>query len=147
MASTGTSWAAALASGETYQTEFRLRRADGMYRWHLGRAVPLRDAEGNVSRWIGTNTDIEEHKGALDALALLNETLEQQVAERTADRDRMWRLSADLLMVAGENSVITAVNPAWQALLGWSERELIGRSYFKFIHPEDRPSTLPPARG
>ena len=56
VASTGTSWAAALASGETYQTEFRLRRADGMYRWHLGRAVPLRDAEGNVSRWIGTRS-------------------------------------------------------------------------------------------
>ncbi len=142
VAAAGASWAAALASGETYQTEFRLRRADGMFRWHLGRAVPLRDAEGNVLRWVGTNTDIEEHKGALDALAFLNETLEQQVAERTADRDRMWRLSADLLLVAREDSIITAVNPAWTTLLGWSERELIGRSYFKFIHPEDRPSTL-----
>ena len=53
------SWARALQSGERFEIEYRLRRADGLYRWHQGAAVPLRDAEGRVARWFGTCTDIE----------------------------------------------------------------------------------------
>jgi PAS domain S-box-containing protein len=70
-------WADALKSGETYEAEFRLRRADQAYRWHIARAVPVRDAEGAIVRWIGTNTDIQAQKEA-------NEMLEQRVEERTA---------------------------------------------------------------
>ena len=76
-------WAAAVASGETYEVEFRLRRADGVYRWHISRAVPLRNEAGEIVRWIGTNTDIEDQKAATRALADLNATLEQQVQART----------------------------------------------------------------
>ena len=49
-------WRASLSSGSDYEVEFRLRRADGTYRWHLGRAVAMRDASGEVVRWLGTNT-------------------------------------------------------------------------------------------
>ena len=76
----GVRWAASLASGETYEAEFRLRRADGVYRWHIARAVPQRDDGGVIVRWIGTNTDIEDQKATAEALAQLNATLEQQVA-------------------------------------------------------------------
>ena len=56
-------WAHSLATGETYDVEFRLRRAsDGEYRWHLGRALPMRDAAGRIVRWFGTNTDIDDQK-------------------------------------------------------------------------------------
>ena len=78
-------WTASLESGQTYEAEFRVRRADGQYRWYIARAVPLRNAAGAIVRWIGANTDIEDHKTTLDALAVLNATLEQQVAERTRD--------------------------------------------------------------
>jgi PAS domain S-box-containing protein len=78
-------WAAALASGEPYEAEFRLKRADGLYRWHIARAVALRDANGAIIRWIGTNTDIEEQKAASEALVQLNSTLERQVEERTTE--------------------------------------------------------------
>ena len=78
-------WAAALASGETYEAEFRLRRADGVYRWHIARAVPLRNEAGAITRWIGTNTDIEDQKSTAQALVDLNTTLEQQVQERTSE--------------------------------------------------------------
>jgi PAS domain S-box-containing protein len=78
-------WEAALASGEQYQTEFRLRRYDGVFRWHLVRAVAIRDKDGRIIRWIGTNTDIEEQKTTAGALASLNATLEAQVNERTAE--------------------------------------------------------------
>ena len=76
-------WTEALQSGETYQTEFRLRAADGSYRWHIGRAVPLKDADGKIGRWIGTNTDIHDQKAAAEALADLAAILEQRVKERT----------------------------------------------------------------
>jgi PAS domain S-box-containing protein len=55
-------WSHALATGDHYEVEFRLRRADGVYRWHLARALPLRDRDGAIIRWFGTNTDIDEHK-------------------------------------------------------------------------------------
>ncbi len=70
-------WTGALQKGETYQNEFRLRRADGAYRWHLSRAVPIKDENGRLNRWIGTNTDIHDQKEAA-------QTLEQRVQERTA---------------------------------------------------------------
>jgi PAS domain S-box-containing protein len=78
-------WAAALASGDPYECEFRLRRHDGAYRWYIARAVPIRDGAGRITRWIGTNTDIEDQKTTAQALADLNATLEAQVAERTAE--------------------------------------------------------------
>ncbi len=84
-AAAGERWAAALKSGETYETEFRLRRADGVYRWHIARALPIRDDDGSILRWIGSNTDIADQKTTADALAHLNATLEQQVEARTAE--------------------------------------------------------------
>jgi PAS domain S-box-containing protein len=56
-------WQRSLATGEVYEVEFRLRRgSDGDYRWHLGRALPMRDAAGRILRWFGTNTDIDDQK-------------------------------------------------------------------------------------
>jgi PAS domain S-box-containing protein len=55
-------WRSAVAAGEPYETEFRLRRADGAYRWHLVRAIPVQNQEGRIWRWIGTATDIEDQK-------------------------------------------------------------------------------------
>lgn len=134
-------WAIAVASGDLFESEHRLRRADGSYRWHLVRALPVRDEHGAIVRWIGTNTDIQDQKALTQYLSHLNQTLEQQVAERTADRDRTWRLSSDVMMVARFDATITAVNPAWQQLLGWREDELIGRSFFEFTHPADHTAT------
>ena len=55
-------WVKALTNGSPYQAEFRLRRADGSFRWHLARALPIRDEAGQITRWIGTNTDIDNQK-------------------------------------------------------------------------------------
>jgi PAS domain S-box-containing protein len=56
-------WRAAFAAGRPFEKEARMRRADGAYRWFLHRAVPLRDELGDVVKWYGTTTDIEERKG------------------------------------------------------------------------------------
>jgi len=134
-------WGNALATGEPFETEFRLKRANGSFRWHIARAVATKDDDERVLRWIGTNTDIEEQREIRAKLEILNETLEQRVAERTADRDRMWRLSTDIMLVADFKGTITAINPAWATVLDWEEEELVGRSFLDLIHPEDRPST------
>ena len=57
-----TRWTHSLTTGDPYEVEFRLRRVDGEYRWHIGRARALRDGDGDIVRWFGTNTDIDEHK-------------------------------------------------------------------------------------
>ena len=57
-------WTHSLTTGTPYQVEFRLRGADGSYRWHLGRALPQLDADGGVVQWFGTNTDIEDQRRA-----------------------------------------------------------------------------------
>ena len=51
-----------LATGETFEIEYRFRSADGEYRWHLGRAVPMRDDSGRIAFWIGTATDIHQRR-------------------------------------------------------------------------------------
>ncbi|UJW84789.1 PAS domain-containing protein [Devosia sp. SL43] len=78
-------WINALSVGEIYETEFRIRRHDGTYRWFLVRAEPVRASDGSISHWIGTNTDIENTKRQAEELADLNATLEQQVEMRTAE--------------------------------------------------------------
>ena len=70
-------------------------------------------------------------------LRRLTETLEQQVAERTEDRNRLWQLSTDIMLVARLDGTIVAVNPAWTAMLGWSEAELARQSLFEIVHPDD----------
>ncbi|MEA2786400.1 MAG: hypothetical protein QOF71_2504 [Candidatus Eremiobacteraeota bacterium] len=57
-------WPGSIASGEPFEMEFRLRRADGAFRWFLTRAVPVRDEDGAIVRWYGSNTDIDAERGA-----------------------------------------------------------------------------------
>ncbi|MDX6515474.1 MAG: hypothetical protein QOH73_1140 [Gaiellaceae bacterium] len=64
-------WQASLATGEPYEIDFRLRRADGLCRWHLGRAVPLLDESRAVVSWLGTNTDIDDQRRAEEAQRFL----------------------------------------------------------------------------
>jgi PAS domain S-box-containing protein len=61
-------WLADLGAGRSSEDEMRLRQADGIYRWFLVRTVPLRDELGNIVKWFGTSTDIEDRKQAEDAL-------------------------------------------------------------------------------
>jgi PAS domain S-box-containing protein len=62
-------WRVALAEGKPLETEARLRRADGEYRWLLIRAVPLRDETGKIVKWYGTSADVEDLKRAEEALS------------------------------------------------------------------------------
>lgn len=60
-------WTESFTTGKAYEVEYRFKRAsDGIYRWHLGRAVPMRDSNGEIVKWFGSCTDIDEYKRALD---------------------------------------------------------------------------------
>ena len=78
-----------------------------------------------------------ERRRAEQELRALAASLEGMVEERTAERDRVWRNSRDLLAVVGADGVFRAVNPAWAAVLGHAPEEVAGRSFLDFIWPED----------
>src|SRR4029077_11356651 len=61
-------WTRSIATGEPYEIEFRVRRADGAFRWNLARAVALRDDSGRITKWFGSCADIDDQKRAQEAL-------------------------------------------------------------------------------
>ncbi|WP_235538758.1 PAS domain-containing hybrid sensor histidine kinase/response regulator [Sphingomonas sp. Root710] len=76
-------WRHSLETGEPYHIEYRLRHRSGDYRWVLGRAQPVRDDGGRITRWFGTCTDIQEIVEARNVLARSRESLEAMIEERT----------------------------------------------------------------
>ena len=89
-----------LASGDVFEVEYRFRAADGTYRWHLGRAVPIRGSNAEIEFWIGTGTDIHDHKRIeegqrflLDAGVELARTLDRRVALDAVSRLAVPRIA------------------------------------------------------
>jgi PAS domain S-box-containing protein len=75
----------AYRTGDRYELEYRFKRADGAYRWHLARGFPLRAADGAIIQWIGTCTDVHDQKQATEDLLQAHATLEIRVRERTSE--------------------------------------------------------------
>lgn len=81
-------WNEALGKNTNFDVEFRIRRADGVYRWFKTRAVPIRDTQGKIVKWYGSNTDIDDLKQAEKELNEHREHLEVLVKERTAELEQ-----------------------------------------------------------
>jgi hypothetical protein len=135
-----------------YIARYRIiRPSDGETRWISVRAVIERDEAGLPVRLVGAHIDVTEQVQAeqrLQAseeaarqlaaqLAQLNTTLEQRVQEKTRERDRIWNVSQDLLLVADRVGIWRTVNPAWTKTLGWSEAELLNKTSEWLAHPAD----------
>lgn len=122
----------ALASGEPCEIEYRLRRADGVYRWMLCRALPQRDATGQTAQWLGTLTDIDELKQAAELLE--KDIFMTRIAGRVA---RLGGWTIDLpervLTWSVENCLIHDVPPGYTPTL----EEGIG-----YFLPEHRPIVI-----
>ncbi|MCB5176927.1 PAS domain-containing protein [Microvirga lenta] len=91
----------------------------------------------NARLFRASQHEIGERRRAEEALRDLNHTLETRVAERTAERDRVWKNSRDLLVVVDADGIFRAVNPAWTEILGHAPDEVVGHSFLDFIWPED----------
>ncbi len=76
-------WTRSIATGEPYEIEFLVRRADGAFRWHLARALALRDDSGRITKWFGSCIDIDDQKRAQEALREAKEAAE--AANRAKD--------------------------------------------------------------
>ena len=122
---------------ERAELEVLYLRGDESEAWVRLIAAPIRDEAGRTRGGVVACLDVDREKRAEAGLRRLNEELEARVAERTRERDRMWRLSTDLMLVAGFDGTVAAVNPAWTALLGWAEDELLWARFIDFVHPDD----------
>jgi PAS domain S-box-containing protein len=78
-----------------------------------------------------------ERRRAEERLQALATSLEQQVAARTAERDRIWHVSRDLLVVADPAGTLLSINPAWSQMLGWDYAQIVGNVADWLIHPDD----------
>ncbi|WP_298163666.1 PAS domain-containing protein [Brevundimonas sp.] len=87
-------WNHSLETGDLYEIEYRLRRADGVYRWALGRATPIRNEVGEIIRWFGTCTDIEELKRSEEGKDLLSQELSHRIKNIFAVVSSLIALSA-----------------------------------------------------
>ena len=132
-----------------FRAEYRLRRADGVYRWAIDAASPRFDPAGNYLGYVGSVVDIDERREMEDALRIsetrlreLNADLERQVVARTSERGRIWAVSPDLFSVITLDGHFESVNPAWQATLGWSVEQMVGTPYVEFVHPNDLAASL-----
>jgi PAS domain S-box-containing protein len=112
------------ASRKPFVLEARYRRADGEWRWMRSESQPRWDPSGQHVGFIGVAHDVTVAKQAEIELRHLNQSLSVQVARRTRERDRIWNVSQDLLLVLDQRGRWLSTNPAWTVATGWSEAEL-----------------------
>src|SRR5258708_6027534 len=117
----------AVAPGKPHENEVRSRRSDGQYRWQLDRGVPLRDEDGNIVKWYGVTTDIEERKRA-----------EDKIREHEAELRQILHLTPQHLFVFGPDGVPLHANRAALEYFGVNIDQLLGVSRINFVHPDDR---------
>lgn len=121
-------WHTSLATGQPVVMEQRFRRADGAYRWHLVRRVPLRDERDEVVRWYSVGYDIEDRKQADAALAQAEQELRLIVDRIPA-----------LVWQTREDGQVEYANKPWLDYTGMAPAEALGWGYLAAIHPDDRP--------
>jgi len=119
-------WQAALTSGTPVDTEARMRRFDGVYRWFLFRANPLRDEAGNIVKWYGTNVDIEDRKRADEAL-------------RASERNLLLIINTIPMLAwsTRPDGFCDFLNQRWLDYAGMTAEEARGWAWGAAIHPED----------
>lgn len=111
-------WCACIATGASFETVLPLKGKDGVFRPFLTRAVPIKDDEGNVERWFGTNTDITELKHAAEVEQLVLAVVES---------------AEDAIVTKTLDGIVRSWNPAAELMLGYRAEEIIGQSVLRLI--------------
>lgn len=123
-------WRHSLETGEPYEIEYRLRRADGAYRWTLGRALPMRDERGSILRWFGTCTDIHDQRMLREQQDLLSRELGHRIKN-------IFMVVTSLLRLSGRS------DPALKhyALRLSEQIGALGRAY-DYVRPQEGASAF-----
>ena len=124
-------WQAAIATQRYYEAEFRLRRYDGEYRWFLGQAQARRDADGQLLKWYGTNTDVHQLR-----------VLQEQVLHSQARFKQLLETLPQLAWTARPDGRVNYCNQRWYDYTGLSFEDLKDWGWETVVHPDDLPETL-----
>jgi PAS domain S-box-containing protein len=124
-------WRSAIDNKSIYETIYRVRRADGEYRWTSVRGVPLRRADGSIREWIGTNTDITEQRRIEEAV-------------RTSEQRLRFMLDAmhQKIFTARPDGAVDYYNAAWTQFTGLSGDDLRDWGWLQVVHPDDLDASL-----
>jgi PAS domain S-box-containing protein len=120
-------WATRLRTGCAGEVSFRVRNAEGGYRWFLSRAEPLRATDGTLLYWIGDNLDIEDRKCA-----------EDRIRGQEAELRQLLDFTPQLLFVFGPDGTPQHANRAALEYFGVKEDQLLVERRINFVHPDDR---------
>ena len=124
-------WLECLKIGKTYEFEHRLLRADGQYRWQLARAVPIGGETGAIVRWIGTSTDIHDHRQAEEDLRESRTEAERQAEEL----DRLYQTSPAGLAFLDPDLRFVRINQTLADINGFPVDAYIGRTLSEMLSP------------
>lgn len=111
--------------------ECRMLHKDGTWRWFTSTATPIHDGKKTIDGFAGTARDITDVKEATDAMVQKNQILEY-----------FFAINPDLLLIASLDGTIVSTNMAWEAVLGYEPKELSGKAFLDFVHPDDLNETL-----
>jgi PAS domain S-box-containing protein len=122
------SWQRSVATGNTFEIEARLLSGlNNTYCWYRIHAVPLRDSQGNISSWFGTNTDIHKRK-LIEAALQLSEERSLSIVE----------IASDIIWEVDEHFTFTYISSKVQEILGYEPEEVIGKTPFEaFLSPDE----------
>jgi PAS domain S-box-containing protein len=108
-------WRNSLETGTSLEIQYRLRRFDGEYRWHIGQAMPIRDQEGEISQWFGTCTDVDDRV-----------RVEAALQEKVAILDAINQSTTTLIFAKDAQGRVVMANPATLQIMGKTAAEVIG---------------------
>ncbi|PWW74095.1 hypothetical protein C7212DRAFT_358965 [Tuber magnatum] len=135
-------WGIAIQEGEAFSHQVRIRRFDGIYRWFMIRAVPLRDSRGIIVHWFGTNMDIHDQR-----LAEVDAARQSEVAESESKYRSLANSSPQIVFAATSNDGITYANTQWQGYSGQTLPQALQLGFMEHVHPADRHKCALPGLG
>ena len=121
----GAAWAHSLATGDPYQIEYRLRHHSGEYRWTLARALPVRGDAGEITRWMGTCTDVHDRRMVAEALRMSEERYRV-----------ITEVSPQIVWAGDQSGALIYFNQVWYDLTGLSTEQSVGEGWLRAVHPD-----------
>lgn len=135
-------WGIAVRKGEPFSHQVRVRRFDGVYRWFMIRAVPLRDSRGIIVHWFGTNMDIHDQR-----IAEVDAARQAEMAESESKYRSLANSSPQIVFAATAVDGISYANTQWLGYSGQTLAQALRLGFMEHVHPNDRYKCALPGLG